>query len=790
MGFKRLFLLVFVVSTLISTVSVAAVSKKPADYRTGYLTEASPDSAREIAERFIENSIAEFGLTQGDVSDTVIRDEYVSKHNGVTHLYVRQRLNGIEVVNGDININIDGAGRVFSVGNRFVDSLRSKANASNPTIGARDAILSAARHLELTPVGLELRENIGGSSGKAVYSRAGISFDEIPVELVYLPTDATGVRLSWQVIINMRNGLHWYALFVDAVTSEVLDKFDMVVNETGVCVQDCYDVIPFNAESPTDSPQITVPSEADPTASPFGWHDTDGSPGAEFTDTRGNNVDAITDLDASNTPSPGDVRAEGGANLVFNDPWDPNLDPEAGSNKEAAVTNLFYWNNIMHDVLYHYGFDEVAGNFQVNNYGNGGVGGDPVRADALDGSGTDNANFGTPPDGSPGRMQMFRWTAPPTLTVNSPGNIAGDYAAGPAAFGAELDEIGITGDLELVSDGSGSPSEGCGALQGFTPGRIAVIDRGSCEFGDKVLNAENAGAIAAIVVNNQGDDVISMGPGVNGGQVTISSIFIGQSDGAAIKAELPNVNASMTKVGVDRDSDFDNGVIAHEYGHGVSNRLTGGPSNVFCLNNGEQAGEGWSDWWTLTLNAVASDTSTMPRGIGTYLSYEPEDGFGIRNFPYTTDMAVNPQTYEDIGTTNVPHGVGEIWAAMTWEMYWNLVAKYGFDEDLYHGTGGNNIAIQLVMDGMKLQPCSPTFVQARDAILAADVANYGGANECEIWTAFAKRGLGFSADAGSGRQGDETEAFDLPPSVPAVCGVIFEDGFEAGDSTAWSESSP
>ncbi len=788
------------ISILATGIATAATTKKPADHRSGYLTAPSDAPAREIAQQFIADSAAEFGLSSADLSDLAVRDEYVSRHNGVTHVYVRQRLNGIDVVNGDFNLNIDRRGRVFFVGNRFEKGLRSRVNANSPSIGARGAIESAARHLELTAVGLELLQTLGGPSQQTQFSRGGISSDEIPVKLMYLPTDDSEIRLTWQVVLNLTSGLHWYTLFVDAVSGEVLEKFDMVTNEAGVCVQDCYDVIPLPAESPIVSPQTTASAPYDATASPFGWHDTDGIAGAEFTDTRGNNADAITDLEGANSPGRDDVRAEGGANLVFNDFWDPSLDPEAGTNKEASVTNLFYWNNIMHDITYQYGFDEASGNFQFNNYGNGGLGDDEVRADALDGSDTDNANFFTPPDGSNPRMQMFRFIAPPTLTINAPGNIAGEYAAGSASFGAVLDQTGITGDLALVNDGStetippGSPggivTDGCQPLVGFTAGRIAVIDRGSCEFGLKVLNAENAGAIAAIVVNNQGDEVVNMGGGANGGQVTISSIFIGQSDGTTIKSELPGVNASLTSVGVDRDSDFDNGVIAHEYGHGISNRLTGGPANVNCLNNDEEAGEGWSDWWTLTLFADESDGSMMARGIGTYVSFEPADGPGIRNFPYSTDMTVNPQTYADIGTTNIPHGVGEIWAAMLWEMYWNLVARDGFDSDLYSGSGGNNLAIQLVVDGMKMQPCSPTFVQARDAILAADMANNGGANECEIWTGFAKRGLGFSADAGGTGVGDETEAFDLPAGIPAVCGTIFTDGFESGDTTVWSSTVP
>jgi hypothetical protein len=89
-------------------------------------------------------------------------------------------------------------------------------------------------------------------------------------------------------------------------------------------------------------------------------------------------------------------------------------------------------------------------------------------------------------------------------------------------------------------------------------------------------------------------------------------------------------------------------VITHEYGHGISNRLTGGPSNVNCLSNAEQMGEGWSDWFAVTLTTRPSDTATTPRGIGPYVSFQPADGDGIRPTPYTTDMTVNPSTYASV----------------------------------------------------------------------------------------------------------------------------------------------
>jgi len=230
-----------------------------------------------------------------------------------------------------------------------------------------------------------------------------------------------------------------------------------------------------------------------------------------------------------------------------------------------------------------------------------------------------------------------------------------------------------------------------------------------------------------------------------------------------------------------RDSDFDNGIIAHEYGHGISNRLTAGPANTGCLDRvttPEQMGEGWSDYYSLIMSMEPGDTGPMGRGVGTYVLGQPTTGPGIRQHPYTTDMTINPHTYADIVNVSVPHGVGSVWAEMLWEMTWALIDKYGFNPDIYdvNGTEGNILALKLVNAGLKLQPCSPGFVDGRDAILAADMAMTGGANQCEIWAAFAKRGLGLSADQGlSSSRSDGTEAFDVPECI--TC----DDGIQNGD---------
>jgi extracellular elastinolytic metalloproteinase len=228
-----------------------------------------------------------------------------------------------------------------------------------------------------------------------------------------------------------------------------------------------------------------------------------------------------------------------------------------------------------------------------------------------------------------------------------------------------------------------------------------------------------------------------------------------------------------------RDGDLDGGVIAHEYGHGVSNRLVGGPSNVSCLReHDERQGEGWSDFWSYVLTMREGDDGATPRGIGNYVIYydQGRTGPGIRITPYSTDFSVNKTTYRTVKTAVEPHGVGYVWATMLWDLYWNLVDAHGFNPNPYESweTGGNNLAMQLVVDGMKMAPCTPGFVDARNAIIAADAALTGdvaagvpGENECLIWSTFARRGLGLSADQKDpASKADGIEGYDVPAHCP------------------------
>ena len=781
----------------------------------GQFISAQSQPALDIAQKHLQENVKALNLTQADLVDYTVRDNYVSTHNGVTHLYLIQKHQDIEVYNGMININILPNGKVLNIGNRFVADLQNRVNTTTPQISAKQAVEKVIQHFNIeTSIPYVLAEAERVSDQEIVFSHQGIAIEPIKTKLLFQPLADRSVRLAWQVRLYEASAQDWWNARIDAVTGEVLVFDNQIIkcnfgSSAEVCqeihnhqhsatstaatvdeVNNAYNVIPLTTESPNHGPRVLQVSPADATASPFGWHDTDGAIGHEYTITRGNNVHAYHDIFNQNGSS--DDEPDGGDSLFFDFPFD-NTSNFPYTQVDAATTNLFYWNNMMHDVWYQYGFDEISGNFQVNNYENGGESGDYVRAECLDGSGTNNANFGTDADGSTPRMQMYFWGngTPPTggesiLTVTSPETVAGGYPMVPGAFGGALPNVDapINGSVVLVEDGTNPTSDACEGLVNIADinGNIALIDRGTCEFGFKVLAAENAGAVAAIICNNIADAPIAMGPGAVGDQVTIPAIMINLEDCNTLKEELDGLEISLFSGGSNIptpgpqgiDGDFDSGIVCHEYGHGVSIRLAGGPNTGSCLGSEEQMGEGWSDWFGLVLSSSAANNSDEGRGIGTYAQNEPIAGGGIRTYRYSRNMTINPHTYSDISNESVPHGVGSVWCAMIWDLYWDLIDVYGYDDDIYNGTGGNNIAMQLVIDGLKLQACNPTFIDGRDAILAADEANYEGANQCLIWEAFARRGLGLNAQAGG------NEDFDLPLFCSNAIGIE-KTGVESAD---------
>ena len=187
----------------------------------------------------------------------------------------------------------------------------------------------------------------------------------------------------------------------------------------------------------------------------------------------------------------------------------------------------------------------------------------------------------------------------------------------------------------------------------------------------------------------------------------------------------------------------------HEFGHGLSSRLSGGPKNALCLESKESSslGEGWSDALGLFLSRTRDDSSENGIYEAWWLGGSNPHKNGMRNFPYSTSMWKNPLTLSTLNSYTDIHEIGAIWASMLNELYWGLVEDIGFSSDWMDSKQmkGNVVAMQLMIGGMNLQPCNPTFTQARDAILRSDSYTYKGLFECTIWRAFAKRGLGIDS---------------------------------------------
>lgn len=604
--------------------------------RVGYLTGPAPGGdVKDTALGFVRDNIDALGLGLADMAEFEITDDVPSAASGIRHLYLRQMHQGLPVYNGQLHLNIDRDGSILSLNNQFVPGLALAVNHTRPALDAQQAVVSAA--LQLQRVVGPISHTSRTASVRQITTLHAPQLSERPIEasLMLLPVAPGEVRLVWNFPLWLADGSDVADFNVDAHTGQVWTRISWAADAD-------YDVFGVPVESPSHA-QPPAPDDgrvrlSDPhltLASPFGWHDTNGAAGAEYTITRGNNVYAYTDTSASDQPDP---NGSPDCGVALNCTFVLDLTAQPGSYKAAAVANLFYMNNVIHDVAHAFGFDEVSGNFQVNNYGRGGLGGDAVNAEAQDGERMNNANFWTPPDGQQPRMQMFLW-----------------------------DET--------------SPQ---------------------------------------------------------------------------------------------RDGDFENGIITHEYGHGISNRLVGGPSDTSCLGNDQQPGEGLSDWWALYFTHP-HDTSAAARvrGIGTYVLGQPPSGPGIRVERYDGNPEPNSNswTYASIGSAAVPHGVGSHWAQAYWYATWALVDAHGYDPDLASFTGsvadaGNIRAMYYSIEGLKNTACSPSFINVRDGILQAAAAAepYNGEDVCRLWQAFADFGLGVDASTSGPHSRTATNGFAIPTS--------------------------
>lgn len=556
----------------------------------GPLSQPRADTPDNIARNFLSQHESLFVLSESAIAN--LRLDREDKDRGTTFIDYAQRVGAINVYEGSVQVVVNGNGEVLSVREGFL--VAGQKIRLRPTLTETEGIQKAFEHTGRTvlPSFVETSSRASLSEKSSFANPLGADFEEVLSELNVLRV-GNEARLAWHVYADVGPN-EWYEVLVDAHNGELLLRQNLYV---------CAAQGTVYTESPTAGPRQLVSFVGDTVINTAaGWMGTS-------TVTTGNNAEAYLDTDANNAPDNNNgaglsVGHAFAANQDFTFPFSTAVDPR--TQQAAVVTNLFYYNNVMHDFSYSLGFTETARNFQTNNYGRGGIGNDSVRAEAQDGSGTNNANFATPPDGQRPRMQQYLFTSP-------------------------------------------NP---------------------------------------------------------------------------------------------DRDSSIDGDVVFHEYGHGISNRLIGNGSTALSGTQSGAMGEGWSDYWAITIN-----------GDGAVGEYVMNNAIGIRRAAYTVPANAVHDSYADVGAGGFQvHRDGEVWAATLWDLRTQLGAA----------TSNN-----LVLNGMKFTPNRPSFLNARDGILQADQNLFGGANRCAIWTVFARHGMGVSAVGNDGTT--HVAATDLPSDCGGTC---------------------
>lgn len=526
-------------------------------------------------------------------------------------------------------------------------------------------------------------------------------------------------------------------------------------------------------------------------------------PGA--TETLGNNVDAYLDLSNPDgfTQGSNDFRGTMSSANTFDYAFDTGLDADANlTQRQAAVTQLFYDINWFHDWYYAAGFTETAGNAQFSNYGRGGIEGDGLRAEAQDSSGFNDANMLVPADGGRPRMQVYLWSKSIDLgvTVTEPAELAGELKdVGTAAFGPTT--FSLTGQIVRAD-----PVDACAPLVGDYAGKIVFVDRGCTTFAEKAERVQAAGGIGVIIANvptSPNPGVPPLMGGVPTVPITIGALSLGLADGDRFRAAFnagAAVRGQIASQSLLLDGDIDNQLVAHEWGHYISSRLI---FDARGLDTNMALGlwEGWADFHAMLMTVREEDTENPLNddwqgayGLGGYAdSGDPNSYyFGIRRYPYSTDLARNPLTFKHISDMNplpaIPapnfifqnsevHGTGEVWAAMLWECYASLLREtLGTSPRLTFAEARDRMRDYLVA-AYKLTPANPTLLEARDALLLAALGN-DPVDYDLFGRAFAKRGAGVNAIApprGENTNTPVVESYAWAPSVRQTGAALVDD---------------
>ena len=390
---SRIFIVLLGVVFLFSTTIVAQDATQDFSARgakvyrsgSGYaLTPPSIALSREVTNGFLRS----IGYGPSTVNSLIVERQGTFAKTGYTHLRYQQEVDGLRVYGTYVKASVNNRGELVSL----IENLPgySSGGVARAKIGPREALDAVLqRHYPAFKSGFEVS---GVTGNKTEFDGGYVFSDELSVTRVAVPMKVGALEEGFLVVTWDRDNI---------LRHTVVGGNGRILFEELRTNTDSYNVF---ADHPGVSTQTIVSGPgAGNGQSPIGW--------VTSNTTIGNNVDAYLDRDNNNAPDAGGRPVSATANFVT--AANLSQDPTTAANQAVAVTNLFYLNNFIHDKLYRHGFNEAAGNFQTNNFGNGGAGNDPVNAEAQDGGGTNNANFATPSDGSRPRMQMYLWTQTP-----------------------------------------------------------------------------------------------------------------------------------------------------------------------------------------------------------------------------------------------------------------------------------------------------------------------------------------------------------------------------------------
>ncbi|MBS1771128.1 MAG: M36 family metallopeptidase [Acidobacteria bacterium] len=383
---------------------------------------------------FLKENTSLIGVSAGEIDSLKVAADYTNPDGNLSFVELNQEFNGVPVFRGEVKAGFTKQGEIIRVINNLAPGLANSA-VSDDFGDALEAVRAGARHINVEAGSIDLRANAEESTD--LKRTFGTGDSATTAEKMYFPTEPGVAVPAWRVLI--WRPVNAFYVIVDAHTGTMLWRKNITEDQTQSSTYSVY-TNPNAMINVADNPFPMTPGPTSPNGvqgtaisrttisrigneAPYqfnnnGWI-TDGG-----TVTDGNAIQAGLDRDGVDGVDTNSEASSASRNFSYAfSPFDPNTNsgdapvpsPQTypgSAYQQGSVTQLFYITNWYHDELYRLGFTEQARNFQQDNFGRGGVGGDRVRGEGQDTSGTNNANFSTPADGGRGRMQMYLWSGP------------------------------------------------------------------------------------------------------------------------------------------------------------------------------------------------------------------------------------------------------------------------------------------------------------------------------------------------------------------------------------------